>query len=82
MKNMTSVPLPVYENEVRSKNRIIAFQFILIALLIAILGVSIYLFVSFIGAYDFQGYAQDGDGVNNINTGTQGDVLNESEINK
>ena len=29
---------------------------------------------------DYNNYAQDGNGVNNINTGTQGDIVNESTV--
>ena len=76
---MEKVPLLVYENEMKSKNRIIVIQSILIAILSVILGISIYLFVSFLSAFDFVGYDQDGD-INSINSGTQGDVINGSTI--
>ena len=76
---MEKVPLLVYENEMKSKNRIIVIQSILITLLSIILGISIYLFVSFLSAFDFVGYDQDGD-INSINSGTQGDIINGSTI--
>lgn len=36
-------------------------------------------FLLFMYQYDFGSYSQDGDGYNNINTGTQGDVNNGAE---
>ena len=38
------------------------------------------MFVKFINAHDFVGYNQNGNGINNLNNGTQGDVINESTI--
>lgn len=37
-------------------------------------------FVWFLNQYEFESYTQDGSGYNNINTGTQGDVLNGAKI--
>lgn len=76
---MEKVPLLVYENEMKSKNRIIVIQFILIAILTIVLGLSIYLFVNFIHSFNFLSYNQDG-AVNNINSGKQGDIINGSTI--
>ena len=73
MKKLTAVPLPVYEQEMKFKNRVII-------MLLFILGVTITLFISFISSYDFVGYEQNGEGMNNINNGSQGDILNESSI--
>ena len=73
MKKLTAVPLPVYEQEMKFKNRVII-------MLLFILGVTITLFISFISSYDFVGYEQNGEGMNNINNGSQGDILNESTI--
>lgn len=36
-------------------------------------------FLLFMYQYDYGSYSQDGDGYNNINTGTQGDVNNGAE---
>ena len=38
------------------------------------------MFVLFMGKYNIVGYDQDGKGINNINSGEQGDVINESTI--
>lgn len=75
---MEKVPLLVYENEMKSKNKIIFIQSILLAIISIILGISIYLFVSFISSFDFVGYDQSGD-INSINSGTQGDIINGSK---
>lgn len=75
-----SVPLIIYESEMQHKTNIIKGMFVMLCLLLVILGITIYLFISFISAYDFTGYSQDGNGVNNINSGKQGDVINESNI--
>lgn len=75
-----SVPLLIYENEMQHKINIIKLLFVVICLILTILGITIYLFISFISAYDFTGYSQDGNGINNINSGEQGDVVNESNI--
>lgn len=75
-----SVPLLIYENEMQHKTNIIKGLLILLGISFLILGISIYLFMSFINAHDIASYAQDGNGINNINTGEQGDVVNESTI--
>lgn len=75
-----SVPLIIYENEMRHKTNIIKGLFVMLGLSFIVLGVTIYLFMSFISSYDFTSYTQDGNGINNLNNGTQGDVINESDI--
>lgn len=75
-----SVPLIIYENEMQHKTNIIKGLFVMLGLSFAVLGITIYLFMSFIGSYDFTSYAQNGNGINNLNNGTQGDVINESNI--
>lgn len=37
-------------------------------------------FLWFLNQYNFESYTQDGSGYNNINTGTQGDVNNGTEV--
>ena len=76
-----SVPLIIYENEMKHKTNIIKGLISLLFVLTIIFGIAVYLFMSFIGSYDFYGYTQDGEGINNVNTGKQGDVINESTIN-
>lgn len=64
-----SVPLIIYENEMRHKTNIIKGLFVMLGLSFIVLGVTIYLFMSFISSYDFTGYTQDGNGINNLNNG-------------
>lgn len=75
-----SVPLIIYESEMKHKTNIIKGLFAIILILILVFALTIYLFMSFINSYDFVGYEQDGEGINNINTGQQGDIINESTI--
>lgn len=75
-----SVPLIIYENEMQHKTNIIKGLFIILGISIVIIGIAIYLFISFINAHDFTSYDQDGNGVNNINNGKQRDIINESTI--
>ena len=75
-----SVPLLVYENEMRHKKHIIVGLFVILGLTILVFGVAISMFIKFINTHDFVGYNQNGDGVNSLNNGTQGDIINESTI--
>lgn len=63
------------ELKVQSKRWMVAFFVVLILWAATIGG-----FVWFINQYEFQSYTQDGNGYNNINTGTQGDVINGADI--
>lgn len=59
----------------QSKRWMIAF-FVVLSLWAATIGG----FVWFLNQYEFESYTQDGSGYNNINTGTQGDVLNGTDL--
>jgi uncharacterized membrane protein len=75
-----SVPLLIYEGEMRHKKNIIVGLFIILGLVILVFGIAICMFIKFISAHDFVGYNQNGNGVNNLNSGTQGDIINESTL--
>lgn len=75
-----SVPLLIYENEMKHKTNIIKWLFIVLFTVIVLFGISTFLFIRFISSYDRVSYNQDGKGVNNVNTGNQGDIINESTI--
>lgn len=75
-----SVPLLIYENEMRHKKHIIVGLFIILGLTILVFGIVISMFIKFINVHDFVGYNQNGNGVNSLNNGTQGDIINESTI--
>lgn len=80
MENKTTVPLILYESQMQQKTNIIKWLIATICFLILVLGIAIIMFVSFIGKYNIVSYKQDGKGINNINSGEQGDVINESTI--
>ena len=80
--SIVNVPFIAYEKEMEHKNKIIRFLGIIILGLIITIVVMFWLFMSFINSYDYKNYDQDGNGQNNINEGTQGDVINESNITK
>lgn len=74
--NIVNVPYILYENDIKHKEVIIKMLIGIIFSLILFIILSFYMFMSFINNYDYTSYVQDGNGQNNINTGSQGDVLN------
>lgn len=80
MENKTTVPLILYESQMQQKTNIIKWLIATICFLILVLGIAIIMFVSFINSFSFVGYDQDGKGINNVNSGEQGDIINESTI--
>lgn len=79
-KSMVNVPFIVYEKDIEHKNSIIKIMFAIIIVLLITLGISTYMFLSFINSFSYTTYSQDGEGINNINSGTQGDIVNESTV--
>ena len=76
--SMVNVPFIAYEKEMDHKNKIVKIMgAIILALVVAIVCI-IFMFMKFINAHDFKNYDQDGNGINNINEGTQRDIINES----
>lgn len=65
------------EIKLQSKRWMIAFFTVLILWALTILGFGV-----FLSQYEVEDYVQDGEGYNNINTGTQGDVINGAEVPK
>lgn len=53
-------------------------SFAISVVLIVAMFLGIFLYVA--SNFEFESYSQDGNGYNNINTGTQGDVINGAEI--
>ncbi len=77
-KEMVTVPYIAYEKALDDKKSVIKFMSgVIISLVVAIVLI-VTIFMTFINKHDFTSYDQDGNGVNNINSGTQGDVSNES----
>lgn len=76
-KEKTDVPYIVYEGEMaraerRDKRQWIVIIFLIVSLLASNIGWLVY--ESQFETYTYD-YTQDGEGLNNINTGEQGDVL-------
>lgn len=74
-KEKTSVPYIVYEGEMARSERRDKRQWIVIIVLIAALLVSNIGWLIYESQFETYTYSQDGGGLNNINTGEQGDVL-------
>lgn len=76
-KEKTNVPYIVYEGEMARAERRDKRQWIVIIVLIVALfasNIGHLIYESQFDTYSYD-YAQDGEGLNNINTGEQGDVL-------
>lgn len=79
LKDMPSVPFAAHEAEVGRQERTIKRQWVVIIILICLLFASFGLFVWYESQFETISYEQDGDGVNNVNLGEQGDVINGTE---
>lgn len=62
-----------------NKRLISAIKTLSISFALAVVAIIVAIFI-YLYQYDFESYSQDGSGYNNINTGTQGDVNNGTEI--
>lgn len=76
MNKSKSVPLPIYESEMEHKNKIIRMLICLVFTMLAVLCLTIYMFVKFIGGYDFTEYNQTGNGKNEMNISMKGEIAN------
>lgn len=76
-KEKANVPYIVYESEMARAERRDKRQWIVIIVLIVALFASNIGWLWYMNQYDTYSYdyTQDGEGLNNINAGTQGDVL-------
>lgn len=74
------VPYIVFESEMARMERVIKRLWITILALIAIIAVGVTAFFWYESQFETISYQQDGEGLNNINTGSQGDIYkSESE---
>ena len=71
-----SVPYVVHESAMARAERVIKRQWIAIILLICMLFGALGLFVWYESQFETISYEQDGEGINNVNYGDQGDLLN------
>ncbi len=81
-KAPASVPYVVHESTVARMERIIKRQWIALIVAICLLFASFGLFVWYESQFETISYEQDGEGINNVNIGEQGDLINgaKSEI--
>ena len=78
-KAQTNVPYVVHESAMARAERVIKRQWIAIILLICMLFGAFGLFVWYESLYETISYEQDGEGINNVNLGEQGDLNNGSK---
>lgn len=78
-KNPASVPYVVHESAMARAERVIKRQWIAIILLICMLFGALGLFVRYESQFETISYEQDGEGINNVNYGEQGDLNNGAE---
>ena len=76
LEKVASIPYIVYEISERRHQMRERWFLCLIAALIALLVVCNMAWLYVFQSYDYSSYAQEGDGYNNIITGTAGDVNN------
>lgn len=77
-KEMVTVPYIAYEKALDDKKAVIKCMSVVIISLIVAIVLIVFFFMSFIDKHNYTSYSQDGNGLNNINSGTQGDISNES----
>lgn len=78
-KQNVNVPYVVHESSMARAERVIKRQWIAIILLICMLFGAFGLFVWYESLYETISYEQDGEGINNVNLGEQGDLNNGSK---
>ena len=74
-----TVPYVVHESAMARQERTIKRQWIVIILLICLLLGAFGLFVWYESQFETITYEQDGEGINNVNYGEQGDLNNGAE---
>lgn len=74
-----SVPYVVHEAEVSRQERQIKRMWVALIVLIAALFLTNMAWIGYESQFETISYEQDGDGVNNVNLGQQGDVINGAE---
>lgn len=74
--DMAVMPIAQHEKDQQRLMSIIKKQFIAIIVLICLLFGSFGLFVWYESQFETITYEQDGEGINNVNYGDQGDLLN------
>lgn len=76
---MISVPYIVYESSQASSERVIKRLVVVVIILIIALILTNGAWIYYESLFDTIAYEQDGNGVNNINAGEQGGIINGTE---
>lgn len=79
IENSLKIPFAAHESAMARAERVIKRQWIAIVLLICMLFGAFGLFVWYESLYETISYEQDGEGINNVNLGEQGDLNNGSK---
>ena len=79
IENSLTIPFAAHESAMGRAERVIKRQWIAIILLICMLFGAFGLFVWYESLYETISYEQDGEGINNVNLGEQGDLNNGSK---
>ncbi len=79
IENSLKIPFAAHESAMARAERVIKRQWIAIILLICMLFGAFGLFVWYESLYETISYEQDGEGINNVNLGEQGDLNNGSK---
>jgi hypothetical protein len=74
-----SVPYVVHEAEVSRQERQIKRMWIALIVLIVALFLTNMVWIGYESQFETISYEQDGDGLNNVNLGEQGDLINGTE---
>lgn len=74
MDKPNDVPYIVFESEIARLERVITRLWITILALITVIAVGVTAFFWYESQFETISYQQDGEGLNNINTGSQGDI--------
>lgn len=80
MEEKITVPYIVYESAMARSERHIRRLAIALIVAVVMIAVTNIAWLYYESQFDTVEYSQDGEGINNINTGEQGNILNGTEI--
>lgn len=82
LKDMPPIPFAAHEAEVSRQERQIKRMWVVLIVLAVALFLTNMAWIGYESQYETFSYEQDGDGINNVNLGEQGDLVNgaESEV--
>lgn len=80
MEEQMTVPYIVYESAMARSERHIRRLVIALIVAVVMIAVTNIAWLYYESQFDTMEYSQDGAGINNINTGEQGNILNGTEV--